>query len=205
MPIFQRMYKCPICKFETDKESMFKKHNKSALHKTTVDEHFEKMKREKDYIKNLNEKYDHASVVAANEAFTPDKLTHIVPDKFIRNYGSERTDYISNDVLTQIIKHSKFLAISKYVQLKHFILDFPENHNIIYFKDQYHIKIDDEWLKIEKKELENRLYYDNKKELTVKIEDLKVQVKAKIVTGIELREINEFEKYIKDEYRVPIL
>ena len=64
----------------------------------------------------------------------------------INNYGNERTDYITFDDMIQILKNSGSSIIPKYIQLKHFNKNFPENNNIKYdVRNGCLIKKGDEW------------------------------------------------------------
>lgn len=69
-----------------------------------------------------------------------------IPDKYIRNYGSERTDYIGFNDYLEIFKASYDIP-SLLVKLLHFNDEFPENKNILYCKKTLAlVKIDNQYL-----------------------------------------------------------
>lgn len=193
------MYKCYTCKFTSERQLEFDKHMKSVKHNKAMKENNEKWRKECEYIQNPN-KANHHTHLQQEET----KPKTILQDMYINNYGSERTDYMLDDFI-KIIKSSRYLAVSKYVQLKHFILEYPENHNVVYENDKYYIKIDDKWQFIDKEDLENKLYYDNKKDIHNQLEELKEKIQHNPDLGISLHEIEEFEKYLNPTYRLPIL
>lgn len=79
-------------------------------------------------------------------------------DIFVNNYGKERNDYLDFSVMLSVIKY--YNMIPKYLKLKHFNPDFPENHNIKYKNNEYWIKKDDMWEIMNKHSLSNKLFYD---------------------------------------------
>jgi hypothetical protein len=71
---------------------------------------------------------------------------NIINNNYINNFGSERTDYITYDDMYNIIRLSGVNVIPRYIEMKHFNKDFPENHNIKYEKNNNClIKKNGEW------------------------------------------------------------
>ena len=71
---------------------------------------------------------------------------NIINNNYINNFGSERTDYITYDDMYNIIRLSGINVIPRYIEMKHFNKDFPENHNIKYEKNNNClIKKNGEW------------------------------------------------------------
>ena len=93
-------------------------------------------------------------------------INNITNNIIINNYGSERTDYITFDDIINIFTMSGNYIISKYIELKHFNKDFPENHNIKYEKNNdCYIKKDGVWRIINIDHLTDKLIYNNSKEI----------------------------------------
>ena len=78
---------------------------------------------------------------------------NIINNTIINNFGNERTDYITLDDMIQIFKCGDNI-IPKYIELKHFNKEFPENHNIKYEKNKGCLI---------KNSYELRNYYNNQK------------------------------------------
>ena len=65
----------------------------------------------------------------------------------INNYGNERIDYITFQNMIEIFKNSGDYIIPKYIKLKHYNKEFPENHNIKYSKNTgCLVKDNDKWI-----------------------------------------------------------
>jgi hypothetical protein len=104
----------------------------------------------------------------------------------INNYGSERTDYITFDDMIKIIRLGFNTTIPKYIELKHFNKDFPENHNIKYEKNNdCYVKKNGEWKitnidYLSKKLLNtnyneiNKFYYDKKEKIEENIQNIEI-------------------------------
>jgi hypothetical protein len=77
----------------------------------------------------------------------PRSIIHATNNNFdINNYGSERTDYINIDNIINEVKINETSIIPRYIELKHFNDDFPENKNIKYEKNNdCLVKIDGKW------------------------------------------------------------
>ena len=93
---------------------------------------------------------------------------NIINNTIINNFGNERTDYITLDDMIRIFKSGGDNIIPKYIELKHFNKDFPENHNIKYEKNkECLIKNNDKWgstnLDLLSDKLFNKNYYNNQK------------------------------------------
>jgi len=100
----------------------------------------------------------------------------------INNYGSERTDYITFDDIIKILKLSGNSIIPKYIQLKHFNKDFPENHNIKYEKNNNcFIKKNNEWIITDIDNLSTNLIKKNSNELEYYYIKNKNQIENKIM------------------------
>jgi len=84
----------------------------------------------------------------------------------INNYGNERTDYITFDDMIKILQHSGSSIIPKYIQMKHFNKNFPENNNIKYdIKNGCLIKKDDGWRSVGIDNISRRLIDHNSGEI----------------------------------------
>lgn len=84
----------------------------------------------------------------------------------INNFGSERTDYITHDDIISIFINSGNSIIPKYIEMKHFNKNFPENNNIKYEKNNNClIKRNNEWKFINIDYLSDRLLNHNSAEL----------------------------------------
>lgn len=121
--------------------------------------------------------------------------------EFIRNYNDERTDYLTDQVLIDILRHKKHKAVVAYIQCKHYNPCYPENHNIQYYADKaiHYIKSENVWKIILPYTLCDVLYSDNKKEMIHKLDNIKEQIKLKPVYGLELPEIETFYTYLEPE------
>ena len=77
----------------------------------------------------------------------PRSIIHATNNYFdINNYGLERTDYINIDNIIKELKINETSIIPRYIELKHFNDDFPENRNIKYEKNNdCLVKIDGKW------------------------------------------------------------
>jgi len=84
----------------------------------------------------------------------------------INNYGSERTDFITFDDMLKIFRLSGNNIIPRYIELKHFNKDFPENHNIKCEKNnECFIKKNGEWKITDIEYLSKNLIINNSSEL----------------------------------------
>jgi hypothetical protein len=89
-----------------------------------------------------------------------------ITNNYINNYGSERTDHITYDDILKIIFNSCDYIIPKYIELKHYNKDFPENHNIKYDKIKgCTIKNDDKWSVADIDYISDNLFNKNSDEL----------------------------------------
>jgi hypothetical protein len=89
-----------------------------------------------------------------------------ITNNYINNYGSERTDHITYDEILKIIFNSCDYIIPKYIELKHYNKDFPENHNIKYDKIKgCSIKNDDKWNVADIDYISDNLFNKNSSEL----------------------------------------
>ena len=105
----------------------------------------------------------------------------------INNFGNERTDYITLDDMIQIFKCGDNI-IPKYIELKHFNKEFPENHNIKYEKNKgCLIKNDNRWSLTNLDILSNKLFDKNSYELINYYNNQKTDIEEKI-KNIELLE-----------------
>jgi hypothetical protein len=120
-----------------------------------------------------------------NNTINNNNITNI-NNTIINNYGSERTDYITFDDMIKIIRLGFNTTIPKYIELKHFNKDFPENHNIKYEKNNdCYIKKNGEWKitnidYLSKKLLNtnyheiNQFYYDKKDKIEENIQNIEI-------------------------------
>lgn len=84
---------------------------------------------------------------------------------YINNYGSERTDYITIDDILEIINKNSNI-ISKYIELKHFNSNFPENCNIKFIKNKAcNVKKNNKWELHDIDELSKNMCSKNASEL----------------------------------------
>jgi uncharacterized C2H2 Zn-finger protein len=92
----------------------------------------------------------------------------------INNYGSERKDYITFEDIMNILLKGGNSIVPRYIELKHFNDNFPENKNIKYEKNnKCLIREKGEWKYTNIEQLSNKLikknsyelseYYNNKK------------------------------------------
>ena len=112
---------------------------------------------------------------------------NIINNTIINNFGNERTDYITLDDMIQIFKCGDNI-IPKYIELKHFNKEFPENHNIKYEKNKgCLIKNDNRWGLTNLDILSNKLFDKNSFELRNYYNNQKTDIEEKI-KNIELLE-----------------
>ena len=112
---------------------------------------------------------------------------NIINNTIINNFGNERTDYITLDDMIQIFKCGDNI-IPKYIELKHFNKDFPENHNIKYEKNKgCLIKNNNRWGLTNLDILSNKLFDKNSFELRNFYNNQKTDIEEKI-KNIELLE-----------------
>ena len=91
---------------------------------------------------------------------------NIINNNYINNFGCERTDYITYDDMYNIIRLSGDNVIPRYIEMKHFNKDFPENHNIKYEKNNNClIKKNGEWKITNIENLSNNLINKNSNEI----------------------------------------
>ena len=121
-----------------------------------------------------------------NNNITNNINNNITNNTIINNYGFERTDYITFDDMIKIIRLGFNTTIPKYIELKHFNKDFPENHNIKYEKNNdCYVKKNGEWKiinidNLSKKLLNtnyheiNKFYYDEKDKIEEKIQNIEI-------------------------------
>ena len=85
---------------------------------------------------------------------------NITNNYYINNYGSERVDYLTDDVVFNII--IKDDSVKNLVIIKHFNKDFPENNNIKYDDNLniYLIKENNEWNKANSSFIYDKLIFD---------------------------------------------
>ena len=98
----------------------------------------------------------------------------IINNNIINNYGSERKDYITFEDIMNILVKGGNSIVPRYIELKHFNDNFPENKNIKYEKNnKCLIREKGEWKYTNIEQLSNKLikknsyelseYYNNKK------------------------------------------
>ncbi len=103
----------------------------------------------------------------------------------INNYGNERVDYITFQNMIEIFKNSGDYIIPKYIKLKHYNKEFPENHNIKYSNNGCLVKINNEWIYkdindfsetlLNRNATELKKYFDNKKrEIDIAIKEVEL-------------------------------
>ena len=113
---------------------------------------------------------------------------NIINNTIINNFGNERTDYITLDDMINIFKCGGDNIIPKYIELKHFNKEFPENHNIKYEKNKgCLIKNDDRWGLTNLDIISNKLFDKNSYELRNYYNNQKKDIEEKIM-NIELLE-----------------
>jgi len=95
---------------------------------------------------------------------------------YINNFGSERTDYISNDHIYKILI-SGINTLPLYIQMKHFDKDFPENNNIA-FTNENKCKVleNNIWKEKDLGILSSKLIHDNSEVLLLYCEDNEVEL-----------------------------
>jgi hypothetical protein len=113
---------------------------------------------------------------------------NIINNTIINNFGNERTDYITLDDMIKIFKSGGDNIIPKYIELKHFNKEFPENHNIKYEKNKgCLIKNDDRWGLTNLDIISDKLFNKNSYELRNYYNNQKTDIEEKIM-NIELLE-----------------
>lgn len=85
---------------------------------------------------------------------------------YVNDYGKERTDYITFDMLYKILRSVN--VIPKYIENKHFNPEYPENHNIKYENNTCLVKKNNKWKKINLKSISSDLFVHNSQELNIK-------------------------------------
>ena len=109
--------------------------------------------------------------------------------KLINNYGDERTDYLTNEVMLNILK--KVNCIETMIKEKHFNPNFPENQNIKPCKDKdskCYIMKDNTWYIIDKTYIAEDLLKKNADKLT----EFSYTNKEEIENELKNQEIYEF-------------
>ncbi len=102
----------------------------------------------------------------------------------INNYGNERIDYITFQNMIEIFRNGDYI-IPKYIKLKHYNKEFPENHNIKYTNDGCLVKVNNEWIYkdindfsetlLNRNATELKKYFDNKKrEIDIAIKEVEL-------------------------------
>jgi uncharacterized C2H2 Zn-finger protein len=110
-----------------------------------------------------------------------------INNTIINNFGNERTDYITFDDMINILKCGDNI-IPKYIELKHFNKEFPENHNIKYEKNKgCLIKNNDRWGLTNLDIISNKLFDKNSYELRNYYNNQKKDIEEKIM-NIEVLE-----------------
>lgn len=75
-------------------------------------------------------------------------ITNNITNNFIiNNFEKERLDYIGIKNILELFKNSEDCYVPKYIKLKHYNKEFPENHNIKYNKNTgCLVKNNDKWV-----------------------------------------------------------
>lgn len=85
----------------------------------------------------------HKGILVTDNYFQFYSLSYIMKNKldvYIKPFACERNDYVSDQVVKDLIKKSPSKSILNIIKLIHFNLDFPENHNIKYQNDNFYWK-----------------------------------------------------------------
>ena len=100
---------------------------------------------------------------------------------FINNYGEERLDYLSNDMMHNILQKCDN-SIPLYIENKHFNKDFPENHNIKYDEKSKKCKIkeNNKWKNVNISFISSKLITDNSETLLSYCKNNKEELEEKI-------------------------
>ena len=102
---------------------------------------------------------------------------NIINNNYINNFGSERTDYITYEDMYNILRLSGNNVIPRYIEMKHFNKEFPENHNIKYEKNNNClIKKNGEWRITNIEHLSNNLIDKNSNEIRNYYNDNKTKI-----------------------------
>ena len=157
---------CPKCMFTFSSRS-----SKSA--------HIKKNKcKAKSIIHLVNKETDNEN--KPNLYINGNNNNNIINNTIINNFGNERTDYITFDDMIQIFKCGDNI-IPKYIELKHFNKEFPENHNIKYEKNKgCLIKNDNRWGLTNLDIISNKLFDKNSYELRNYYNNQKTDIEEKI-------------------------
>ena len=105
----------------------------------------------------------------------------VINNYIINNYGEERLDYLTNDVMYDIIKKCDN-SISLYIENKHFNKDFPENHNIKYDAKTKKCKVkeNNRWKNMDISLVSSKLLSDNSDKLLSYCKDNKQELEERI-------------------------
>jgi len=134
----------------------------------------------KSIIHATNNNDSNTCIINNNNCNNNNNNNTTINNTIINNFGSERTDFITFDDMIQILRYSGNFIIPKYIELKHFNKDFPENNNIKFEKNnECFIKRNNEWKYSDLDYLTNKLISTNSSEIfryynkeKIKIEDI---------------------------------
>ena len=141
-----KKYNCELCNTQfTTRQAKFRHKKlyckkKKETYTTNLEKENEKLKQENEKLINIfNQlKLDKKQIMKDVEKMIlntrPQKINNyntntINNNIIINNYGEENIDYITDKILTKLIKHPNS-CVSKLINLKHFHPSHPENRNI---------------------------------------------------------------------------
>ena len=197
----KKVFNCKICYKEYKTKKLFIKHEEKCigLNNLTCPKCMKTFSNRQNKYKHI--KRNNCKAKSIIHATKPDIMincnnttnninntinNNITNNTIINNYGSERTDYITFDDMIKIIRLGFNTTIPKYIELKHFNKDFPENHNIKYEKNNNcYVKKNGEWKitnidYLSKKLLNtnyheiNQFYYDKKEKIEENIQNIEI-------------------------------
>ena len=131
---------------------------------------------------------------------------------FINDFGKERIDYITEELMMKMMKYCDNNIIPKYISMKHFHPEYPENTNIKFDNNVYLIKKEGDWNNIDGDVLAKELYTknrhvigkycidnDDKIQKFIQNEDLYEKLKER--TDFNAMELNGEDKEIKKKIK----
>ena len=125
-----KKYKCRYCsKIFKYRQSRYR-HELNICNKTensiTIKEYDKELYKMKKQIENL---LINMSTITNNNTITNSNNVNMNQNIVINSYGNENKDYITSDLLTDLLK-KPYAAIQSYLKTLHFNEQHPENHNI---------------------------------------------------------------------------
>ena len=171
---------CPKCMISFTTSSAKSKHIKrnNCKAKSIIHARVPNIQNNDNRIINNNITNDN-KIINDNRVINNDN--RIINNYIINNYGEERLDYLTNDVMYDIIQKCDN-SISLYIENKHFNKDFPENHNIKYDAKTKKCKVkeNNRWKNMDISLVSSKLLSDNSDKLLAYCKDNKQELEERI-------------------------